>query len=743
MAEDMKLLLRIQADLNQAAREIRGLRGDVKGLGASGETASAGIGRVGRAAEHTSGLLREMRQQLVGLFAIGEIVRFGEEIVHTEVEMQRIHYTLESVTGSSAAAGREFKFISDTSQRLGLDLQTTAQGYSRLAVSAKSAGITTRQMHQAFLGLADTFTVLHTPAEDVQGLLVQLEQGMSLGKLQMQDFRAIAQHLPGTFELAKEAAQKMGGSLEKMLSQGGVPAKEFFQEFTALLRDKYGPEAVKAAHSVNAELNRMHTAFFQLRLQLGQGGFIDGVIAAAQALSQLSRAWIQSSKQAEQAKADYSGLGKVIRVGLGGPLGLIRMLLKEIADYEAGVAAGIATLITSIANHNFSGLVSREQAVLHGVLGSMKKDFAEYTDLLDKLQNPPKLAAPAAPSGKEEAAGKAAAAKFLEKHPGQSAGSGTAGAHQTQIQSIVSALQREAATYGMTSDQIKLYKLQQLGATQADIKAARTAEETVAQKKKQAQATKDAEKAQAQADKERRKILDKLHPERVHQREISQAKKTAQHLEKLGKLSKAQGDAWVKMVAEGKKATGQLDQFVVQAARNMEQSFSSFFFDAMQGKFDNLAASFKRTLDRMVADALAAKLGNKLFGQGFASGKSPNMGGLIGKGMNYLSGLFHEGGIVGQAPPASRLVPSALFLDAPRLHAGGAVLQPGEVPAILQTGEQVLSRQQVRDGAGKRPVVVNNHFTIHTPTGQVSRDTQSQIAARTGQAVNRALGRNR
>lgn len=71
-----------------------------------------------------------------------------------------------------------------------------------------------------------------------------------------------------------------------------------------------------------------------------------------------------------------------------------------------------------------------------------------------------------------------------------------------------------------------------------------------------------------------------------------------------------------------------------------------------------------------------------------------------------VAGL-HGGGIVGKDHSFIRRVDPAIFAIAPRLHTG---LRPDEFPAILQRGEQVLSRREVAAGRGA-PVLnitVNN-----------------------------------
>lgn len=67
---------------------------------------------------------------------------------------------------------------------------------------------------------------------------------------------------------------------------------------------------------------------------------------------------------------------------------------------------------------------------------------------------------------------------------------------------------------------------------------------------------------------------------------------------------------------------------------------------------------------------------------------------LVANGMS--AGVAHQGGIAGMLGTVRNVNP-ALFWGAPRYHTGGvAGLAPNEVPAILQRGEEVLTRQDPR-----------------------------------------------
>lgn len=184
-----------------------------------------------------------------------------------------------------------------------------------------------------------------------------------------------------------------------------------------------------------------------------------------------------------------------------------------------------------------------------------------------------------------------------------------------------------------------------------------------------------------------------------------------------------------------KKTTDGMVEFWRSAAEQMQHSMSSFFFDLMQGNLKSLGSNFKRTVDKMVADMLAAKAATALFGADF--GKSGEIGGLVGKGLGWLSGQFGGGttgvGAAGFGEAAAMVAaPGGGFV--PALASGTPFVKRAGL-AHIDYGERVLTREQNRAYGGGMTVNVN-------VTGPVDRSSASQIAVATGRAVQRAIERN-
>lgn len=195
------------------------------------------------------------------------------------------------------------------------------------------------------------------------------------------------------------------------------------------------------------------------------------------------------------------------------------------------------------------------------------------------------------------------------------------------------------------------------------------------------------------------------------------------------KLGKAYNDGFIDPALS---STDQLSQFGVQAAHNIESSFADFILNTGNG-FDQLEASFVKTIANMSANVAASGLGDLLLGKGFGTDKATG-GGLIQAGFSAVASLFHDGGTVGSGGQ-TRMVNPAVFAGAPRLH-NGAYLKPDEIPAILQTGERVLSRREVAGMAAGGDVQIS---TVVQVTGNSDADKAGKLGSLISAEVRRII----
>lgn len=166
-------------------------------------------------------------------------------------------------------------------------------------------------------------------------------------------------------------------------------------------------------------------------------------------------------------------------------------------------------------------------------------------------------------------------------------------------------------------------------------------------------------------------------------------------------------------------ASGASDAFLtlgteIGKAADGVQSWGDAFRNAGDAFRQFVADFLRRIADAILQAAILKAI------TGSVSGGDGGIGGAI---VNGIGAMFHDGGIVGQGGQPRAISP-AWFENARRYHEGGvAGLKPNEVPAILERGEEVLTRNDPRHatnggGSNQQPVRIINTFDAAEMVGE-------------------------
>jgi len=252
-------------------------------------------------------------------------------------------------------------------------------------------------------------------------------------------------------------------------------------------------------------------------------------------------------------------------------------------------------------------------------------------------------------AAKAEAAGKRTSDAAKKVKPPQLASGDTSGEVQKTsdaIASTIQALERQAATMGMGEYAAQRYTLAMDGATKTQLEAFDAAWDVIAAYETQEAAI----LAQTRVWEEGRRVAESLRtPLEVYQDDLLELR----HLLDAGAISQetfnrgltAAGERLDEASEKTKQTTEDLSEFWKQAFRNMETFAGDFFFDALQGRMEDLGDKFKATIDRMVADFLSAQLLQGLFGP--QGGGNAEVGGLLGKVGGAVAAYFSGGSSLG------------------------------------------------------------------------------------------------
>ena len=188
--------------------------------------------------------------------------------------------------GNIQQSANDLDFLRRTADRLGVDLGTLANEFSKFALATQGTNLQGEKTRKIFLSVAEAARVNKTSNEQLSGVFVALTQIVSKGAVQMEELRQqLGDRLPGALQIMADGLGVTTAELIKMLEAGEVTsdalvpfAEELDRRFSGAL-----PEALK---SVTTELGRLRNAAFQALLQFGQQGFIESFTGLVQDLTE-------------------------------------------------------------------------------------------------------------------------------------------------------------------------------------------------------------------------------------------------------------------------------------------------------------------------------------------------------------------------------------------------------------------------------------------------------------------------
>jgi TP901 family phage tail tape measure protein/lambda family phage tail tape measure protein len=405
-----------------------------------------------------------------------------------------------------------------------------------------------------------------------------------------------------------------------------------------------------------------------------------------------------------------------------------------------------------------AGLQKKLDAINQAAVGALGLG---KTDAADEARRKKELAASLAEADKAIAAAKAKAEE--EKRAAAAAKAAATAAAQAEksrlasIQSIIDALADENFALGRSTEEVLRNNLAKLNTPPADVdRAVQLLRENEAYKantdaiEKYNAALKQVQDEWAAVVESTRTPSEVLNQELTRLARLRELVITSANAAQVEEdYARAVAKAWKTASEAVDNAKDKMSEFAVQAAHNIQDTLGDQLFNILQGNFDNIFDSFKAMLDRMVAEALAAQLAAKLFGD---FGNTGSIGGIFG---SILPAIF--GGGKGPTQPAG--IPYAkggAFYGGnviPFAH-GGVVASKTLFPTARGMGmmgesgpEAIMPLKRLPGGAlgvrasGAGAVVVNINISGITDARGI-REAAANTAARAGATVQAAMARN-
>lgn len=192
------------------------------------------------------------------------VVELGKSMTQAALKMENLKLGFESIYDSSTKADSQLKAVREVADRLGLSFVTAAEGAQTLFASMQFTEYA-KDSVKVFEAFSSAGAALKLTNDQMQGIFLAVSQVYAKGKVMAEELRGqLSERLPGATALFAKSIGVTTRELDKMLQDGAV-GLEHMGKFAEALQEKYGAAAASAATGLQAELNRVSTAWFDLR----------------------------------------------------------------------------------------------------------------------------------------------------------------------------------------------------------------------------------------------------------------------------------------------------------------------------------------------------------------------------------------------------------------------------------------------------------------------------------------------
>ncbi|WP_244596223.1 tape measure protein [Escherichia coli] len=229
-----------------------------------------------------------------GAITIAATVALSAKIMNTGQDFESALSGLTAITGSTDKAAKEFDYLRDQSNRLGLDLLKTSKDYTQFA-AAVGDKLPKDQMRSIFEGASEWGLVTGADSESQSRALRSLNQMMSKGTVMSEELKGqLSEALPGAVGLFVKALNQMKGrtdltekDLFDLMQQGKLFSKDILPEVAKQMKAaaRNGGALDKAMKSNRASWQRLQTSMQNAMNVFFTSGFGNSLTSAFDAIS--------------------------------------------------------------------------------------------------------------------------------------------------------------------------------------------------------------------------------------------------------------------------------------------------------------------------------------------------------------------------------------------------------------------------------------------------------------------------
>lgn len=185
--------------------------------------------------------------------------------VKASMDMERFNAQLTASTGAAVLNADTYAYLLELSNRLGQNVRDLIEPYAKFTTAARLSNVSLQDQRKIFEAATVAGTAMKLNSERMGLVFLALEQMFSKGTVSMEELRRqLGDLLPGSFAIAAQAMGVTESQLTKMIKNGEVLARDLLPKMAKGWLEAFGPAAAMAAVALQAQLQLLGSATFEL-----------------------------------------------------------------------------------------------------------------------------------------------------------------------------------------------------------------------------------------------------------------------------------------------------------------------------------------------------------------------------------------------------------------------------------------------------------------------------------------------
>lgn len=244
---------------NKASAETKKISRDVAQL-------NKNVKKTSKSMSSMNGILGQARTAFAGLAAAMGV----REIIRSADAFQLVKDRIRALWGEGVDAEETLTKIHKVAKDTNAPLETLADGFARISLSAKGMGLSVDDTARGVKSLQQTLRLSGASVAEVNSVYLQFSQAMGLSRLQGQELRAV---MLGNAKLAGLLAEEFNttrGALRDLGEKGLLDTARIFQmlidkggeldEQASKLKVTFGQAMIKAFDAFRVQIDRLNVA---------------------------------------------------------------------------------------------------------------------------------------------------------------------------------------------------------------------------------------------------------------------------------------------------------------------------------------------------------------------------------------------------------------------------------------------------------------------------------------------------